>query len=823
MSAKIWSSAVGFGAQFLRSPRDVATSAFSPPSPFFVRPSSSRLRPSSVFARENANDELILSLLGDDAVPADGDPYSRYTHQIAVPLADASELNSALRDIQTSLVRDCPRLVRACIVPALLRLPLLYVDGSSLQASGGGILGGGGNDADAILEQVVQDAIQEVVYAEDGAAGPVLLPFRGLELQGEDNSVLYAVGNNVNDNSDETKNKYEDCEEDGVYIVDEWASGVEPSGPSGWEMLEALVLNIQNKLESTHGLKTCWPLDKPQGEEIEHDDPMIAAIKHRQRKWRPRVPFVRLPKDFYQDLKADTEKRNRNKSTGNTGDEEEDELPSIIDMGYDGISPLFWYEAWGSEDILSPPGVRMRSVAVYRRMVPGGGESESSFYVPTTSDGPEAWKGGNKGAGGDQKSGISMELPAGDTEREKREKAKAMDRLGEIEQRAEREWEEGKARWLEELNDQRGNGNDEMSLLEEDDYFAPFDVGMDKGEVTVQGDAAYSAPWSERDVDEDIIASWKEKEIDSLLGEEPSAAFEKEQVVQKDSDPETPQQVVKPRRDLPSIEDNPVFQRLWEGRPQETSKGQNTAVALDGTPPTEDAPFPPYPSNAHFVGAWRVITSPLETENIPTIEDAESKSSDNFILRVDGQIMGGPILDARYQHKAAGGEWKMFQAVRKSTSQISSEEGYPSAPPMTQTRLRIRLLVPPEKNRALVMEGEVTRLVMPGADGGAATSSSPSEGWMMASGGMLDGMLQNLNDAKSSQLGAKGAEGLLYCGGEAWMEDVEGGTNRKKLGPFSLMKLKTIDRKNLIYTVDVSRPINEDGEEEGEVRSCNEA
>ena len=76
-----------------------------------------------------SNDEILRSLLGGED-GGDQDPYSTYTHQIAVPLGDATLLHEALRPIQTSLVRDCPRLIRACIMPALLRLPLLYVDGS---------------------------------------------------------------------------------------------------------------------------------------------------------------------------------------------------------------------------------------------------------------------------------------------------------------------------------------------------------------------------------------------------------------------------------------------------------------------------------------------------------------------------------------------------------------------------------------------------------------------------------------------------------------------------------------------------------------------
>lgn len=684
-------------------------------------------------------------------------------------------------------------------------MPLLYVDGGSLE--NGNVLGGSSDSGgvDAILEEVVHMAIREVLYEDgDEAVDPIVLPFRGLELQGDDNSVLYVVGNNVNDESQEKENNPilrsdEDDEDDGVIIVDDWdtAGLSEMKGPSAWELLETLVLNIQHKLENDHGLSTCWPLDKPQGEEVVlYDDPMIAAIKEKQRKWRPRVPFVRLPKDFYQDLDFDIKKRKN--GSGGDGGEEEDE-PTVMDVGLDGISPLFWYEAWGEEEILVPPGVRMPSVAVYRRMVPGGGEAESSFYVPTSSDGPQTWNGG---AGVDDgKSGSSMDLPVGDAKlraRERREKAKAMERLGEEEQRAEREWEEGKTRWMDEMN---VDGNDEGNTLVDDDSFAQFNVGMETGEVTVEGDAAYSTPWIERGVDDSL------KPVEEDLPEEP-IAFEDASIPVEEEKPKVTvlPSDKKPRRDLPSIEDNPVFQRLWKKQAQISAKGQNTAVALDGTPPESDAPLPPYPSDPHFTGAWRVVTSPLGTE-IDSI-DAESKASDNFILRVDGRVMGGPVLDTQYQHKAAGGEWKMFQAVRKSNK---SDDGSSVAPPVTQTRLRIRLLVPPEKERVMVLEGEVTRL--PGT-GDPAASPSP-DGWTRTSGGVVDSVLQDMDDVKSQSAVAKG-DSVLYCGGEAWMEDAEGGGNRRRLGPFSLMKLKTIERKNLIYTVDVSKPKSEGEDSEDE-------
>lgn len=774
--------------------RSLSNNLHNKPSSYKWHRRSHTFTSSALYSSNKGSDDLIKTLLLNNDVSDDTDPFSRYTHQIAIPLGETAELHSALTAIQTSLVRDCPRLIRACIVPALLRMPLLYVDGSSLESSGGGssIIGGDGK-VDAIIEEVVSKAIRNVVYEEDtDIVGPIMLPFQGLELQGDDNSILYAVGNNVNEKKKlrTKKNQFlsddDDDDDEEVYIVEDWTE-TKNVGLSGWEMLEKLVYHIQNELEGKYGLETSWPLDNAQVEadfaEEEGDDPLVAAIKQKQkRKWRPRVPFVRLPSDFYDDLKADTEKKKNDEY------DEEDE-PSFIDMGFDGISPLFWYEAWGGEDIFLPPGVRMQSVAVYRRMVPGGGESESSFYVPTSAAGSQTWKSGIN-VNIEKKNNISMDLPSGNAKlraREKSENAKANQRLGEVEQREEREWEEGKARWMDELNDQIDD--------DDDDTLAQFDVGMEVGEITVEGDAAYSTPWTERDLGDDgkssTTMSYSEL-VEKSLSADPKASTDKEQS-QSDSTTMTPQPVLdmKPRKDLPSIEDNPVFKRLWTGKSQITSKGQNTAMALDGTPPSKDESLPPYPSDAHFLGAWRIVSFN---------DDASSQPSDNFILRVDGQVMGGPVLDADYKHKAAGGEWRMFQAVRKSSDADSKE--IEASPPITQTRLRIKLLIPPEKERFLIMEGEVTRMIMPG--GGDVSSS---DGWMLPNGGLLDGMLPKM---------MKEDEGLLYCGGEAWMEDVEGGGNRRKVGTFSLMKLKAIKTENLIYTVDISRPKEVEDEETNE-------
>ena len=745
---------------------------------------------------ESSNNDFIRSLLTNDA--GDDDPYSKYTHQIAIPLGDASELHSALHAIQTSLVRDCPRLIRACVMPALLRLPLLYVDGSSLGLNVGS---SSGPNVETILESVVHRSIMEVVYGQGAdsndvsssstaspsavplvaMAQPILLPFRGLELQGDDNSVLYAVGHNINDkNSKKKKSRYdEEDEDDGVIIVDDWSDD-SSSTPSGWETLEALVSRIQSILESEYDCKTQWPNDEAQGEELDYDDPLVAAIKQKEKKWRPRVPFVRLPTDFYQELEKSLEE----KVSRGLSDEEEELSP--IDMGLDGISPLFWYDAWGEDEIiLSEPGVRMRSVAIYRRMVPGGGEAESSFYVPA-SDALQSWKRGLGDDTGSSSDDINMDLPSGDTKlmaRERRERAQAMERMGEDERRAEREWEEGKAQWINDLDNVESDSED----------FTEMNIGMETGEVTVEGEAAYASPWAERGVTEDTDESGDDS-TEAPPSTDPAA--------------ETNAQTTNSFKELPSIEDNPIFKRLREGKPQKTAQGQTSVQPLDSSS-IEEA-LPPYPSDPHFTGIWRIVSSPFGDSGVEG--DGLSSASDNFIFRVDGGVAGGPILNAEYQQKAAGGSWKFFQAQLRKSS--------PDEIPVTQSRLRVRLLVPPEKSQTLVIEGEINRLVSPNADD--MSSSSSSDAWRMASGGMLDGMSSKLlqdedgTDTKTPSQG-QSQDAMIFCRGEAWLEDTEDGSNRKKLGPIALMKLKTPDRNKLIYTVPASKgPSGEDGDDDDE-------
>ena len=138
------------------------------------------------------------------------------------------------------------------------------------------------------------------------------------------------------------------------------------------------------------------------------------------------------------------------------------------------------------------------------------------------------------------------------------------------------------------------------------------------------------------------------------------------------------------------------------------------------------------------------------------LDSEEADQSDNLILRVDGSIAGGPVLEKATRQKAAGGSW-------------SYEGGL----------LRIRLIIPPTRTRALVMEGQLEQ-VMPSAQKPGTFGIPQLE------------KLQERADRKASS---------LYCKGEMWMEDAASGRDRSEvLGPFALQKLAT-PQDNYVITI----------------------
>jgi hypothetical protein len=172
------------------------------------------------------------------------------------------------------------------------------------------------------------------------------------------------------------------------------------------------------------------------------------------------------------------------------------------------------------------------------------------------------------------------------------------------------------------------------------------------------------------------------------------------------------------------LTDNPVFKAYKEG----------TLVPKKQAREGKQRELGPYPGCDHFVGIWKIGTSPTGF----VLEEASDEACENLVLRVDGTTAGGPILDPETKQKAAGGTWKFFE----------EENG--------DVRLRIRLVIPPKKERILVMEGIVNRM--------SINCDIP-----MASKTFGIPYLEKMaTEANKSNM-----EDLMHCGGEVSLREVE--------------------------------------------------
>jgi hypothetical protein len=234
------------------------------------------------------------------------------------------------------------------------------------------------------------------------------------------------------------------------------------------------------------------------------------------------------------------------------------------------------------------------------------------------------------------------------------------------------------------------------------------------------------------------------------------------------------------KKDKPKPEDNPIL-RNWKQRVAETPK------ILD-VKNNENKLLPPFPSDEHFVGIWRLESTPgtniIEEEGL----FSDPNSSENLVLRIDGTTAGGPILDLQNQHRAAGGTWKFFQAqwIGPTGQEVDTE-------PVLKTRLRIRLLIPPLKEKVLVMEGEVKQ-------GALVSPESISQANINELRKSSFESLLNTNEKKDNK-GVKD-DSFIQCSGEMWTEDVRG-KNRYKLGRFSLSKRKD---QGSVYNYSIPSP-----------------
>lgn len=211
------------------------------------------------------------------------------------------------------------------------------------------------------------------------------------------------------------------------------------------------------------------------------------------------------------------------------------------------------------------------------------------------------------------------------------------------------------------------------------------------------------------------------------------------------------------RKDKPSIVDNEIFSKYRKGTL--LPKGH------------EDAPkrqLPSFPSREHCTGFWSVVASPTGF----MVEEGDSSRSDNLILRVDGTTAGGPILDQVTRQKASGGTWRMYGTTPDDASLV------------------IRLLIPPKKERVLVMKGRLEQI------------SSQSSYTLAGSSFGIPGIEKR--KAKAVLNGE--SDNLLYCIGNVWIEDAGTKSNREEIGTFSLMKLDVSTQPNS-YTITIPRPV----------------
>jgi hypothetical protein len=186
---------------------------------------------------------------------------------------------------------------------------------------------------------------------------------------------------------------------------------------------------------------------------------------------------------------------------------------------------------------------------------------------------------------------------------------------------------------------------------------------------------------------------------------------------------------------------NPIFEQY---RNKTLVPPGNTSAPLD---------LPIFPSRECCIGVWHMIRS-------PTGFDVQDDAQDNLILRVDGHIAGGPILDPSQRQKAAGGVWTY----------------------QDEQMLQVRFLIPPLKQRVLVMEGRLELLSM--------KSNLPLARNTFG--------IPALEDRST----AEAIDDRIVCSGSVWMEDVDSSSGRDEVGTFTMIKsLRPLDMSQITITI----------------------
>jgi hypothetical protein len=390
--------------------------------------------------------------------------------------------------------------------------------------------------------------------------------------------------------------------------------------------------------------------------------------------FRPRISFMELPTSFDENISL-------YKSIDKKLTEEEMEFLTSA-QGGNGISPIFWCQWW--DDVFAR-NVRMREICIYPRNQMGGIMARNSQFfspvktIPLPDGSPSMLQSERKfqeyqeqrlekeqdlvyqANQANDSDGIAPPKTVFATTNSTSLSSNASDpdlMMAKTRQRLERIFLESGGESSIDLQDGVGL-TDEPRVEQRIDSSKASNSEDVEGKV--EGLDLKSPNHPIQPKEDDFMEDWMKERIKRAVNSLESM---------KVRNPE--------KKEMPPIKDNPIFKAYKEG----------TLVPVEENLKKKEIELGPYPGNDHFIGIWRVVASPTGVN----VDDSDENTSENLILRVDGTIAGGPTLNLETRQKAAGGTWKI----------IAHENG--------EVVLRIRLVIPPEKNRILVMEGLVERL-----------------------------------------------------------------------------------------------------------------
>lgn len=688
------------------------------------------------------------------------------THLIAVPMDSSFELLIELESVQRAILHHCPILFDACVTGSTTRLPLLYVQapGALSPQKSMSVTGALARTVQLLVKKHMFDdgdqAYPETKSDEElnNSEGyrPLSMTFQSLEIDGDNNNILNTVG---------------------TFSEGENYVGEKRYNQSRFE-------NFMRDLQSSI-CKQGWKMSLPFDLNQDHANNEKNDVK----SFRPRIAFMELPATFDENIS-----KFKNKDTEIT---EEDMKFLTAEEGGNGISPIFWCNYW--DDVFAK-NVRLPEIGIYPRspVLEGventGLTTNSLFRFPFETI---ALPNGNNAMLMSEKkfSDYNNERLEKEEEKFRRENRNDKRSISESVQESHNPLSSTSSKSTEpdllmsktrnRLENIYMNSGSESSTYIENKTM--FDSTQDRGDTIDIVDTNNSKVFSHKD---DYMEDWMKNrikaaqdkpqhnddetmpnitqyngnKIDSVEARETSSDnkddyVERQERIKKRIASIENSKKVKDKDDEPkySIQDNPVFKAYKDGTL--TTNRQNRPNV---SRPTKK--LGRYPSNDHFVGIWQVLNSPVGVGR----NNDSNEGSENLILRVDGTTAAGPTLNSDTNQKASGGTWKMF--VQENGDVV----------------LRIRLVVPPEKNRIIVMESLVERGSQVGVKLASRNFSIPQ-----------------INEKEEA---GKIAQDALTCSGEAYIEDAITRKNKLKLEFFSLIKKRNA-RDFSDYTITIPKTI----------------